>query len=96
MNEQSIALGALVILLSLGAGALFSRWYFAPTGSHRAPRVVEEQVPFADLLRPTAAGVNDFAFCPAEEQDRLHRFNGDGTRTCWTCRCETPTAVPRG
>lgn len=93
MNEH-IAFGALVLMLSLAAGALLSRWYFAPTGSHRAPRVVEEQVTIAELFRPRE--INDTAWCPAEERETLHAFPGDGTRTCWTCRWTTPTAVPRG
>lgn len=40
-------------------------------------------------------GVYDLGWCPAEQQDRLHRYDA-GTRTCCACRCETPTAVPRG
>lgn len=64
-----------------------------PTGRRRAPRPAEETVTLAELMRP--AEIDDWAHCPAEQQERLHRFNGTGTRTCWTCRCETPTAVPR-
>ncbi|PNG19737.1 hypothetical protein [Streptomyces cahuitamycinicus] len=69
------------------------RQIVAPAGAHRAPRVVEEPVTLAELMRPTE--VDDWAWCPAEKQERLHAFGGR-TRTCWTCRCETPTAVPRG
>jgi hypothetical protein len=78
VNEQTIALGALVLLLSLAAGALLSRWYFAPTGTHRA----------ATLMRPQSAEVNDLAYCPAEQRDTLHAFHPDG-RQCWTCRTFT-------
>lgn len=92
MNEQAIALGALVLLLSLALGALLSRWYFAPTGSNRAPRTLEEWTTLHELMRPT--GVDDLGYCPAEERVTLHAYHRD-TRVCWTCRCETPTAVPR-
>lgn len=78
MIDPNIALGALVILLSLALGALFSRWYFAPAAAHRA------------LLRPQAAEVNDIGWCPAEQQERLHAFHPDNSRTCWTCRTHTP------
>jgi len=94
VNEQ-IASGALAVLLSLAGLALLSRWYVAPAASDRAPRALEETVTLEDLLRPTAYGVNDLAYCPAEHRETLHAFD-DGTRTCWTCRTETPTAVPRG
>ncbi|MFJ4649505.1 hypothetical protein ACIP6Q_39225 [Streptomyces bobili] len=30
MNEWTIALGALILVLAITAGALLSRWYFAP------------------------------------------------------------------
>lgn len=93
VSEWNIALGALVLLLSLSAGALLSR--LIATGTHRAPRVLEERVTFEDLVRPTVHGVNDLAWCPAEETETLHAFDGD-SRTCWTCRTTTLTAVPRG
>ncbi|MFJ9657582.1 hypothetical protein ACIRPR_06390 [Streptomyces griseoflavus] len=92
---MTLAYGALVLLPALSAGALFSRWYVAPTGAHRAPRALEDTVTLEDLLRPTTHGVNDLAYCPAEKRETLHAF-GTGTRTCWTCRTETDTAVPRG
>jgi hypothetical protein len=57
-----------------------------PTGRHRRPRAVA-------LFRP--AEVNDLAYCPAEQQITMHAFKGR-TRICWTCRRESPTAVPRG
>lgn len=65
-----------------------------PSGRRRAPRVIEQPVTLAELMRPSE--VDDLAWCAAEQQMRLHRFNGTGTRTCWTCRSETPTAVSRG
>lgn len=81
MNEWNIALGALVLILSLTAGALLSRAYFAPVAAHRAPR---------GLTRPQAAEVNGPGYCPAEQQTTLHAFHADGSRTCWTCRnCTT-------
>jgi hypothetical protein len=86
----TLAVGALTLLLSLVLGALLSRWYFAPVRRH----VAEEPLTLAELFRPT--GADDMAYCPAEQTNRLHAFNGDGTRTCWTCRRTTPTAVPRG
>ncbi|MFI1734013.1 hypothetical protein ACH40E_33335 [Streptomyces acidicola] len=79
MNEQTIALGAAVLMAALILGALLSRWYFAPTGSHRAT-----------LMRPQAAEVNDVGWCPAEQQERLHAYHADGSRMCWTCRTRTP------
>jgi hypothetical protein len=88
MSEWNIALGALVVVLAISAGALLSRSYVV------RPRVLEETVTLEDLMRPTVHGVNDLAYCPAEHRDTLHAF-ADGTRTCWTCRTETPTAVPR-
>jgi len=94
VNEQ-IASGALALVLAISLGALLSRWYFAPSAGPRAARVLEETVTLEDLMRPTVHGVNDLAYCPAEHRDTLHAF-ADGTRVCWTCRTETPTAVPRG
>ena len=62
------------------------RQIVSPTGRHRAPRAIE-------MLRP--AEVNDLAHCPACKRDTMHAFQGS-TRTCFDCRTETPTAVPRG
>ncbi|MFE0329035.1 hypothetical protein ACFW08_20080 [Streptomyces sp. NPDC058960] len=94
MNEWNIALGALVLLLSLAAGAPLSRWYFAPTGSHRtAP--VDNVVPLEAFMRPQAAETNDVGWCPAEQAERLHAYHPDKSRTCWTCRTVTPAGVPR-
>jgi hypothetical protein len=91
---MTLALGALVLMLSLSGGALLSRWYVTPpTGTRRAPRVLEEPVTLAELFRPT--GVYDDAWCPAEQTEHLHEFGADGTRTCCACGCTTPTAVPR-
>ena len=69
------------------------RQLVSPTGRHRAPRPTEDTVPVAELLRP--AEVNDLAHCPACKRDTMHAFQGD-TRTCFDCRRESPTAVPRG
>ncbi|MGY0067685.1 hypothetical protein ACWZEH_12835 [Streptomyces sp. QTS137] len=71
----------------------FVRQIIAPAGKHR-PRVAEEPVTLAELMRPTE--VDDWGYCPAEDRVTLHAFNADRTRTCWTCRTVTPTAVPRG
>lgn len=54
-----------------------------PTGSHRGARQPEP------MLRPTEALVQDMAYCPAEEADRLHVFLTTGGRICWTCRTLT-------
>ncbi|MFE1264437.1 hypothetical protein ACFW5X_28405 [Streptomyces albogriseolus] len=83
---MTLAYSALALVLAILAVALLAR---------RTPAAAaEETVTLAELLRPTE--VDDDAWCPAEKTVRLHRFNGTGTRTCWTCRWETPTAVPRG
>lgn len=42
-----------------------------------------------------AAEVVDLAWCPAEQEEHLHWFNTDATRTCCACGRTTPTAVPR-
>lgn len=90
---MTLGYSALALVLVILAAALLGR-YLRPTGAHRAPQDDAGTVTLEDLLRPTAYGVNDFAHCPAENRDTLHHF-GDTTRTCWTCRTETPTAVPR-
>lgn len=82
---------ALALVLAILAVALLTRRSSATVD--RAPRVLEETVTLAELLRPTE--VDDEAWCPAEETVRLHAFTGTGTRVCWTCWTETPTAVPR-
>lgn len=69
---MTIAIGALVLILSLAGGALLSRWYVTPTAKRLAPEV------------------NDWGWCPAEEQTRLHRYDRDDSRTCWTCETRTP------
>jgi hypothetical protein len=65
---------------------------FRPTGRHRAARTTA-------LARPADAMVNDLAYCPAEETDRLHAFLATGGRVCWTCRTYTDsrplTSAPR-
>ncbi|MEU2062871.1 hypothetical protein [Streptomyces sp. NPDC013455] len=81
MNEWNIALGALVLVLSLAAGALLSRAYFAP--------VAEESTRLAELMRPQEVPVNDVCWCPAEQRETLHAYHPDG-RECWTCRTFTP------
>ena len=86
MAEWNIALGALVLLLALAAGALLSRWYFTPAA--------EETATLAELMRP--GEVTDIGWCPAEQTERLHGFHADGSRTCWTCRWTSPAGVPRG
>ncbi|MFJ8144651.1 hypothetical protein ACIQ6R_06200 [Streptomyces sp. NPDC096048] len=88
---MTLAYIALALVLSISVGALLSRWLAVPAS---APRALEETTPLRELLRPTE--IDDLGYCPAEERVTLHRFNGTGTRTCWTCRCETPTAVARG
>ena len=81
---MTLAYGALVIVLALSGGALLSRWYVTPV----APR------PTRLLMRPGKA--TDIGWCPAEEQERLHEYHEDGSRTCWTCRTTSPAGVPRG
>jgi hypothetical protein len=75
------------------------RQIVAPAGAHRAPRLVEETVPVADLLRPVEAMVNDWAWCPAEKRETLHAFLRLGGRECWDCRTVTLhdplTSAPR-
>ncbi|MEV4335721.1 hypothetical protein [Streptomyces sp. NPDC049590] len=87
MNEWTTAVGALVLVLSLGIGALLSRAYFAPVGAHRAQR---------GLSWPQALEVNDLGYCPAEGRTTLHAFHADGSRTCWTCRTITTDTTPPG
>ncbi|MFF5801628.1 hypothetical protein [Streptomyces albogriseolus] len=82
---MTLAYSALALVLVILAVALLAR---------RTPAADDETVTLAELLRPTE--VDDEAWCPAEETVRLHAFTGTGTRVCWTCRCETATAVPRG
>jgi hypothetical protein len=88
-----VRLAYAALTLALPAGALLSRWLAVPDRAHRAPRVPEDHLTPEELFRP--AEVDDLAYCPAEERNTLHAFPGTGTRVCWTCRCETPTAVPR-
>ncbi|WP_442803449.1 hypothetical protein OG411_19170 [Streptomyces pseudogriseolus] len=90
---MTLGYSALALVLVILAAALLGR-YLRPTGAHRAPQDDAGTVTLEDLLRPTAHGVNDLDYCPAECRYTLHAF-GDTTRTCWTCRTETPTAVPR-
>jgi hypothetical protein len=88
-----VTLAYAALTLALPAGALLSR---ALVGRPRTPRAEQppaEPLTLAELDRP--AEVDDLAYCPAEERNTLHAFTGVGTRVCWTCRCETPTAVPR-
>lgn len=56
----------------------------------------EETVPLRTLLRPVEAMVNDVAYCPAEERERLHAFLATGGRVCWTCRTVTTDPTPPG
>ncbi|MFF8953853.1 hypothetical protein ACF09I_34405 [Streptomyces sp. NPDC014940] len=79
MAEWNIALGALVLILALAAGALLSRWYFTPAA--------EPTATLAELMRPGTA--NDIGWCPAEQAERLHSYDAAG-RCCWTCRTFTP------
>ncbi|MEU7381518.1 hypothetical protein AB0A91_16250 [Streptomyces sp. NPDC042207] len=89
MSEWTIALGALILLLSLASAALLSRWYVVLSGAHRAAPVAEETVPLAALLRPQEVPANDVGWCPAEQAERLHAYYSDGWQ-CWTCRTFTP------
>ncbi|MEV5168241.1 hypothetical protein AB0K66_26955 [Streptomyces werraensis] len=84
---MTLAYSALALVLGILAVALLAR---------RTPATDEVTVTLEDLMRPTLYGVNDLAYCPAEERDTLHTFERPGSRTCWTCRTTTPTAVPRG
>ncbi|MFF9205111.1 hypothetical protein ACF1AE_25485 [Streptomyces sp. NPDC014986] len=91
---MTLAYGALALTLAITTGALLSRWLVTPpSGTRRAPRVLEEPVTLADLLGPR--GVYDLGWCPAEQTEHLHRYDADGTRTCCACQRTTPTAVPR-
>lgn len=78
MNEWNIALGALLLVLAISAGALLSR--------HLHPAV---SVPPASLKRPQGAGVTDLGWCPAQQAETLHAYYPDG-RQCWECRGFTP------
>lgn len=64
------------------------RQVIAPAGKHR-PHRVEETVTLPVLMRPAEAMVNDTAWCPAEQRNRLHAFLRTGGRMCWTCRTYT-------
>ncbi|MGD1219972.1 hypothetical protein AB9Q10_16265 [Streptomyces krungchingensis] len=72
------------------------RQVIAPAGKHRPHRPVEETVPLRVLMRPSESTVNDIAWCPAEETDRLHAFLRLGGRMCWTCRTVTNDPTPPG
>jgi hypothetical protein len=85
-----VTLAYAALTLALPAGALL---YRALLGRPRTARA-EEPLTLAELDRP--AEVDDEGWCPAEETWRLHRYTGRGTRVCWTCRAETPTAVTHG
>jgi hypothetical protein len=61
-----------------------------PAGQHRAPRNTGQ------LLRPAESLLNDIAYCPAEERNRLHAFLRTGGRVCWTCRTVTTDPTPPG
>lgn len=76
---MTLAYIALALVLSITLGALLSRWYVAPIAP-RSPRL---------MLRTGGTEVTDLGWCPAEEQERLHEFHADGSRTCWTCRTRT-------
>jgi hypothetical protein len=89
-----VTLAYAALTLALPAGALLSRVLVGRPRTPRAERDIEDQLNPEELFRP--AEVDDEAWCPAEETWRLHAFTGRGTRVCWTCRTETPTAVPRG
>jgi hypothetical protein len=57
--------------------------------------------PTAAMLRPVEALVNDLAYCPTEERERLHAFLATGGRICWTCRTFTEhrphsSTLPKG
>lgn len=52
--------------------------------------------PGDELLRPTEAFVQDIAYCPVEEAERLHVFLATGGRMCWTCRSVTVDPTPPG
>ncbi|MFD8251939.1 hypothetical protein [Streptomyces werraensis] len=91
---MTLAYSALALVLAILAVSLWARRTPAADRAPRAPRAAEETVTLEELMRPTEA--DDEAYCPAEDRVRLHAFTGTGTRVCWTCRCETPTAVPRG
>lgn len=71
------------------------RQVVAPAGRHR-PHHIVEAVPLNVLMRPSEAMVNDMAWCPAEERDRLHAFLRTGGRVCWTCRTRTTGPTPPG
>lgn len=64
-----------------------------PAGHHRAPR---ETGRIRSLMRPAEALVNDTAWCPVEERERLHAFLRTGGRVCWTCRTVTTDPTPPG
>ncbi|WP_069773062.1 hypothetical protein [Streptomyces sp. LUP30] len=67
-------------------------------GHHRAPALPPAQPadPVVGMLRPVEALVNDTAWCPVEEVDRLHAFLATGGRICWTCRTVTTDRTPPG
>lgn len=90
---MTLAYSALALVLAILAVTLLARR--TPATEDRAPRDLEETVTLEDLMRPTLYGVNDRAYCPAEDRETLHSFEHPGSRTCSKCGTETPTAVPR-
>lgn len=72
--------GGDVVTLAYSALALLAR---------RTPATDEVTVTLEDLMRPTLYGVNDLAYCPAEDAETLHTFEQPGVRVCWTCRWRT-------
>ena len=69
---------------------LTTRNLFRGRGAHR--RCTRE----IHMQQPIEAQVNDLAWCPAEDAQRLHAFLATGGRICWTCRTVTVDPTPRG
>ncbi|MET9098331.1 hypothetical protein [Streptomyces antibioticus] len=61
-----------------------------------APPAARPADPYVGMLRPVEAMVNDIAYCPAEQRERLHAFLAGGGRVCWTCRTVTVEPTPPG
>ncbi|MDJ0460640.1 hypothetical protein [Streptomyces sp. H27-C3] len=64
-----------------------------PHGRHRATPAVPDMGPLADLIAAGAVDANGYAWCPEEARSMYHALHADGSRTCWTCRCDTPAGV---
>ncbi|WP_037649798.1 hypothetical protein [Streptomyces flavidovirens] len=90
MSAFQVIAGALASLRALGC--LFVWHALRPTGQRRATPV-PNMAPLAALLAAGELDSNDTAWCPEETRTTYHALHADGSRTCWTCRTDTPAGA---